>query len=273
MKGDNVLERLPLRVFYYEWSRILSVRAYWGVVFVGLLTHTLLTAGLIVMLRDMAATQNMVYGSEEFLLLVVGKLQFLPMTAGLCGALVGGLDFRHRLLPLTFLVARSRTRLLAAKAVAASVLGLIVGLLGVCMSLVLVAVIDPQSAFAASTSFVLRLLLARIVSAMLWALVGLALAIITRSLTIGTVLVVGLPFLVEGVLKSFLSGLTGPLQGGAGWLPFTAIEGLLPRAASSGSIAIFGESMRQGILVSLLVACGYLLAFMYLAHARLRDAT
>ncbi|MDM7854677.1 hypothetical protein [Cellulomonas alba] len=233
----------------FELVRAAGLRSTWLLVGLGLGVHTLVTGAVAAFVAYGPAPAGG-YTPVDVARLVVSGPPFLPLAAAILGAVLGGMDHRHRLLELSLLVTPRRGRLLAGKAALVTLAAAALAVAGVLAACALLAATGlPLGGVRAD------LVLGQVARVLAWGLGALMLALALRSQTAAVVAVVAGAFLVEPAVRAATTAAP------RGWwthvpdhLVFASFDGLVPTATGG----VFTSAARPGPASAALVTCAAL---------------
>jgi ABC-2 type transport system permease protein len=203
-----------IRLIHVELLKLRTVRASYGL----LIAAVALTAVFSIIESERAGTNNLPPLSTAAGVnnIITGGVWSLMFAAALGATLSSG-EFRHATATGTYLVTPSRSRVLAAKSVAAAIAGSLFGLLGFAVStgigLGFVAADGYANPIGAAT--LVRYAAGHVIAAALLAAIGAALGSLIRA---QLAVVIGI-FVWSIVIESILGGLFNAVQP---YLPYTA---------------------------------------------------
>ena len=240
-----------------EWLKVRTVRSWWGYLAVILLFTGIAVAGNIGSSNERETL--------SFQLGLVDTVGIAVLLAIILGITIVTSEFRHGTITPTFLVAPHRERVIAAKAVTSSAVGVGFVLLAL---LVVAAVASTWFALAdvpsrLGDSEIWTRAAQQLLAAVLWALLGVAIGTLVHSQVAALVGTLVWLFLGETLLLGFFSLLD--VQGATGYLPFRALD------AADGTGGEDLLSYWAGVGVSL--AWIALVGGVGLARTRRRDIT
>lgn len=254
------MRRLPLIPDLVPAVRLESLRArssrplVW-LLLGGVVGHVVVTLAVVAFLGVEELTPQ-AYPGADVAALVLGGPPVLTLVAALAGILVAGVDARHGVGDLTFLLTPRRGRALAAKLLVVAVLAAGVGVVGVLIGTAGVYGVYVPLRGAVDPMVLVPVGLGQIGATVLWALAGACLAVIARSIAVAGVVVLTLAWLVEPVLRSVT--LVAP----SGWwsdvpylLPFAAMSGITGNGSGAEGAAFVDAPVSPG--VSLVVALAW----------------
>lgn len=252
--------RLPLTTDLVPAVRLEALRArssrplVW-LLLGGVVGHVVVTLAVVAFLGVEELTPQ-AYPGVDVAALVLGGPPVLTLVAAFAGVLVAGVDARHGVGDLTFLLTPRRGRALAAKLMVVAVLAAGIGAVGVLIGAAGVYGVYVPLRGAVDPVLLVPVAVGQVGTTMLWGLAGACLAVIARSVAVAGVVVVTLAWLVEPVLRSVT--LVAP----PGWwsdvpylLPFAAMNGITGNGSGAEGAAFVDAPVSPG--VSLLVALAW----------------
>ena len=174
--------------------------------------------------------------NSEAIIVAVTRPPFVPMVAGILGILCMGNEFRHRTIITTLLVAPSRNRVLASKALAMSLSSAVTAVFSLLLGTIVCLNVIKTSATGLDTWTVWGAFAGFVVLVMGWGLMGLGIATLVRSQAGAIVTLIGFATVLEPLVKSILTmSNVQILSQVAGFLPFTAASSMI--ATSGGALS------------------------------------
>ncbi|MGF7121049.1 ABC transporter permease [Rhodococcus sp. AG1013] len=237
---------MTTRLLTAEFRKVTSLRFWWALGLAPLLVGVMSSAISIPMFNavaDEVASKEANTAAAAIGLFVALGLVFL--FSALFGAVNAGTEYRHNTLTTTFLTARGRDGVLAAKLAVTALFGLLYCLV--------IEVVSVPLLLALSDNFeidgtIVGVLAIGLVASTLWALIGAGLALATGSSIASAVGLVVWYVMGEGIVRLVLAGLGADAV--AQWLPgsvtVTAFVGTIDHSALDGM---------PGWPLSLLVLC------------------
>jgi len=214
----------------YEVARLRTLRSTWW-----LLGVSIVVAAGIGMIVAWAATANDLGDNGLAIALSAGgefsPVPLPPVLAGLVGVFALGHEYRYGTIRPALSAVPQRSSLMLAKVVVTGVWTAIVGVALVAVAYLVLLVFPGQNVAANGIPWdpAGRVALGFVVLMVLWALVGLGLAGLTRNLPAAIVLLLVIPLVVEGILFAVLNFV--PALADISWLtkylPFGAGQAML----------------------------------------------
>lgn len=205
MSADVKMGSSLASLFAAERVKIFSVRLWWllGLALVLLVAAYSALYAVLTIWQASAAGVSAFRTFSELASVFHGGNSIARVLALVLGVTIMGDEYRHRTLAASYLAAPTRTPLLLAKALSASMMGLA---FGVAVQIVGVAVATP---FVLSTGAELRLdegatwvsLGLGVLTIWLWTLLGLGLAFLMRSMALPLLVGIGFAYIIEPVLS------------------------------------------------------------------------
>jgi len=219
----------------YEWVRLRTSRATWRLIAVAVAGTLLVGIALAALLLQMVRDGSVTVSPLEADVVVLTKSPVTPLVAGLLGVLAMGNEYRYGTIRTTLLVTPDRWRAFLAKLALVSVTAIAM----VCVNLVLGwmvigLMLRSHPLPGGQVPTVLRAQAGQAVIIVGWAVIGLALAALTRSQTAAILLLLADAYLVEPGLRLGLRSAPGPLSAVPDYLPLGAAGTLTD---VSGSVA------------------------------------
>jgi hypothetical protein len=251
------------RAARFEAVRVRASRPLWWIGGVGIIAHSVISAAVAAYL----AYDPMVkvpYSGPDVARLVVISPPVLALAAGLIGLLIGGSDYRHNAIGLTCRVSPRRGAVLGGKAAVVAAAAVSVALAGAVVSMSLLeAMYVPARHQSIGAGVVAGAVLALVAKVVLWAVIGMLLAIATRSQTVAGVALIVFSSVLEPAARSVAAVTAhGWWTGFPQLLPFTAIDGTTALAVSGDGRVFSSTGLPAGW--SLFIALGWV-AFLALA--------
>lgn len=253
-----------LRAVRWEFVRVTGLRSPWVVGGVAVAANALTSLGIASFLAYGPAPAGG-YSAKDAATLILSSPPFAALGAGVLGAMVGGLDHRHKLEELTLLVSPRRRPMLMGKVIAATALAVCVAVVGiVCAGIVVGVIGSPMGAPQLGVAFWTTVAVGQTAKVLAWGLAGVLVGVSTRSQTAAIAALVLGSSLAEPLVKSAV--LVAP----HGWwssvpqlLPFAAFSGLVPTGSGAGSIFAPGATLT--VAASVAVTAGYLVVLLVAA--------
>src|ERR1700712_1233518 len=253
-----------------DLGTLVRLRSIWWIAAVGIVV----TLGVTMALMHLVASSNdpalRGVSRAELVAMAFAKVPVLTLAAGLLGCLVGGAEFRYRLIDRSMLYKPSRTALVLAKVVSASIAALVMDL--ICVACTLVATTTSGLNFDhghVSPASWATLVAGQVGTVLAWTAIGVLVSYLSKS----QVAAVAVLLLTSSVLEPLFRGLVG----GAGtrfvaqiprYFPFSTINALIQNPAN-GSTVLFAPEVGMPLAVASLITAGYLLILGRLAIWRL----
>lgn len=201
-----------------ELLKVRTVRSWWAYLIVILLLVGIAVAG------DTGANSK-ARGQLEFQLGLIESAGFASLIALILGIVLVTNEFRHGTVTPTFLAAPVRERVLAAKAVAGTLIAILFALLAL---LVAAAIAIPWLMIVGAELHLLdgevgTRAAQTVVTCVLWALLGITIGALVQSQVAALVGTLIWAFLGETLLWGLFSLLD--VEGAASYLPFRALDG------------------------------------------------
>jgi len=214
----------------YEVARLRTLRSTWW-----LLGVSLVVAAGIGAIVAWAGTANDLGDNGLAIALSAGgefsPVPLPPVLAGLVGVFALGHEYRYGTIRPALSAVPQRSALLLAKVVVTATWAALVGVVLVAVSYLVLLVFPGQDVAANGVPWdpAGRVALGFVVLMVLWAMVGLGFAGLTRNLPAAVVLLLVIPLVVEGILFAVLNFV--PALDGISWwskyVPFSAGQAML----------------------------------------------
>jgi len=238
-----------LAALAYEWQRIRSIRSTWWLAGGSVVATAIMAFGYSGVVRSMLSSGVEVDGLEATVL-VVSKASMATIVAGILGVCAVGNDYRYGTMRTTLLVIPRRTVALAAKSLVVTACGAALTVVNLAVAWVVgsLVLVELPPDVGGVPGF-LQLHLGQVVLVSAWALVGIAVTVLTRSQLWGMAVLLLVPFVVEPMFRTvgMLSG-QGWLETVAGYLPFSAGEAITDISSGAVRVLLAPESSRVGPL-------------------------
>jgi hypothetical protein len=257
----------PLR---FELRRLRGLRSIWTIIAVTTASSLVVTAAVAWFLTYAPAPAGG-YSRADAATLTLSGPPFAALGAGILGAVIGGVDHRHRLNELSLLISPRRWALLCGKVLAASLVVGGVALVGLASALAVMLTIGlPDGDGRIGLSFWGPLVVGQTAKVLAWGLTGLLLGVALRSqAAAGIALVVG-SSLVEPVVRSAVLAIPqGWWSTAPKFLPFAAFNGLVPTGSGTGS-SIFAPTATLSVAGSLALSATYLAVLVFASYRSLK---
>src|SRR4051794_685121 len=194
-----------------ELLKIRTLRSFWWTAVAVLAAVPFLIASNIALMDDVHGRLNTSEGVRHVFSAASSGLMLIV------GILVMAGEFRHGTAASTFLAAPDRARVVRAKLISGSIVGLLFATLaGVVALAVGLPWLDAKHVdLAAHSSDIALALLGSFLATALYALVGVGLGVLLRNQTVAISVALGWLFIVESALLAFVPDLARWLPGGA----------------------------------------------------------
>lgn len=223
-------------LFAAERVKIFSTRLWWllGLALVVLVAAYSALYAVLVVWQASAAGVSAFGTFSELASVYHGGNSIARVLALVLGITIMGDEYRHHTLATSYLAAPTRTPLLLAKALSASMMGLAFGLavqiVGVAVATPFVQSTGAEMQFDRAATWVSLGL--GVVSIWLWTLLGLGLSFLLRSVLLSLLVGIGFAYVIEPVLSlGFLA---------QGW---NVALNLLPTGATNAMLGITNEAL------------------------------
>ncbi|MEU2159309.1 ABC transporter permease subunit [Streptomyces sp. NPDC019396] len=217
----------------YEWARLTTLTSTWLLAAVTIAVTALASWGYTFTVTEFQSTE-MAVTPQEALVAVINKASFVPLAAGIFGALAMGGDYRHGTIRATLAITPVRSRAIAAKAVVAGGFALTVMACSTAVSWIVACTSLPVELISrASYGDLIVLHCGLLLQTVCWTLIGIAITIMFRSQTVAMVSLVAIPYMLEPMVR------TGGMLTSSPWL--THMAKYLPFAAGTSMSNISGD--------------------------------
>ena len=226
-----------------EWIKVRSVRSYlWLVICALVLSYGLAALVTATVPLDGEVRANVI---DRIDLALVGS-QLSWMLLGVIGVLIVGQEYRFNTIRVTFAASPVRYKVIAAKAVIVTAVGVVLGAISVAGSALIGGAILSSRGVPIdwTLSHANRIIPGSILVGVLYALFGLAITCIVRQPIGGILLITVYPLIIESIIGGLLSKVSK-------WLPFRAVSQIASNARDGHH---FGPSAGIAYFVLFLVA-------------------
>jgi ABC-2 type transport system permease protein len=257
----------------YEWTRIRTTRLAWYLAAVAVIATAVAAWAYSAIAMRVAGSTPV--DPREAVTFVISRPSFAPVVAGLLGVVAIGSDYRYGTMRTTLLVTPRRGIALGAKALVAGGVGAGLALLNLLVAwAVAVKALDGRVTLSVGPLDVVQLVAAETALAAGWALFGLFVAVLVRTQLIAVGLILTVPFIFEGMVRSMglLTG-QGWLQHIGGYLPFTAGTAMTDLSNRAGGVLLASNGDRAGPLLGtvIFVSTIAMLGLLGQSHFRRQD--